>query len=38
MTEDMAKSAKEDVDTFTKKHTEKVDELAEKKVAEIEEV
>jgi ribosome recycling factor len=38
VTEDMAKSAKEDVDTFTKKHTEKVDELAEKKVAEIEEV
>lgn len=38
VTEDMAKSAKEDVDGFTKKHTEKVDELAEKKVAEIEEV
>jgi ribosome recycling factor len=38
VTEDMAKSAKEDVDAFTKKHTEKVDELAAKKVAEIEEV
>jgi ribosome recycling factor len=38
VTEDMAKSAKEDVDAFTKKHTEKVDELAAKKGAEIEEV
>jgi ribosome recycling factor len=38
VTEDMAKSAKEDIDDFTKKHTAKLDELADKKVAEIEEV
>jgi ribosome recycling factor len=38
VTEDVAKSAKEDIDDFTKKHTAKLDELADKKVAEIEEV
>lgn len=38
VTEDMAKGAKEDIDDFTKKHTAKLDELADKKVAEIEEV
>ena len=38
VTEDQAESAKEDIDDFTKKHTAKLDELADKKVAEIEEV
>ncbi len=38
LTEDAADRAKEDVDGFTKKHTARIDELVEKKVAEIEEV
>ena len=38
VTEDQAKGAKESVDELTKQYTAKIDALAEKKIAEIEEV
>jgi len=38
VTEDQAESAKESVDELTKKFTAKIEELAEKKIAEIEEI
>jgi ribosome recycling factor len=36
VSEDVAKSAKEDIDALTKKYTEKVEEMATKKIGEIE--
>ncbi len=36
LSEDAAKGSKEDIDAMTKKHTEKVDEMAAKKISEIE--
>lgn len=38
VTEDSAKSAKADIDKLTQEHTQKVDELSTKKIAEIEEI
>jgi ribosome recycling factor len=38
VTEDQAESAKESIDELTKKFTAKIEELAEKKIAEIEEI
>ncbi len=38
VTEDAAKSAKEEIDKLTQDHTHKVDDMATKKIAEVEEV